>query len=157
MTEGETRRGRYDLILDRCGGVLEPLQGHDRWGAMQRWREVYAAPLHAATGRWTYRGYDWNVFSAGYARALDGRHAVEEYELQKAETFLICPKPEALPAYRVAGGTLPDFRELYEDITVWPDDLSWTMAFSHEELLFFSRAEWISSPVTGRQRPRRHW
>jgi hypothetical protein len=152
-----TRWENYALIVDRCGGELEPLQGHDRWGAMQRWRKVYAARLHEATGRWTYRGYDWNVFAAGYARALDGRHAVEEYELQRAAAILICPMREAYPALRLVGGTLPDLRPIYEDITVWPDDLSWTMAFSHEEHCFFSRAEWLASPVTGRHRPRRRW
>lgn len=137
----------YRHTLDSCAGRVVPLGRRDRWDALQRWRERYAAKLHASRGRWKIGPYEWHVFSFGHAPALDRRHAIENYKAQDVGSFIVCPEREEFPAARVIGGTLPDYCLKSEDIYVWPIDLGWTMAFTHEESIglgpYFSRCEWV--------------
>jgi hypothetical protein len=137
----------YRDTLDRCGGRLEIIERRERWRLLQRWRECYAAGLHFAKGKWKLGGYEWHVFSFGYAPALRGRRAVAAYRAQPAGAFVVCPELESMlmPAVRITGGALPDLAAVYEDMYVWPEDLSWSMAFTHEGLgPYFSRAEWVT-------------
>lgn len=141
----------YLEVLDACGGNRDELGVRDRWALAQRWREVYAARLHAATGKWQWGGFDWHVFSWEHAPAYSGRKAVACYREQAASPFLVLPHEargsEALPAFRLSEARLPLFEGLWLDVMVWPEDLSWTTAFTHEEDCgpYFSRREWLGS------------
>ncbi len=139
----------YRVILDGCGGSLMILGHRDRWRLIQGWRERFAVGLHAAIGKWKLDGYEWHVFSFGYARALNGLQAVAEYQDQSERSFIICPERESLPAARVTDGRLPDFRPAGDDVYVWPEDLGWSMAFTHEESMglgpYFSKREWVTA------------
>src|SRR5260370_34382725 len=64
--------GWYQLMLDRWGGQPEILPERARWDLLQRWREVYAAGLFAATGHWKQGQFEWHGFSSGYAHSLSG-------------------------------------------------------------------------------------
>jgi hypothetical protein len=114
---------------------------------LQEWREVYARPLHARTGKWTHRGYDFHVFSFGFARAIAGEKAVFTYQSQDPpRRTIVCPHERRLPAVELIDGALPDLFMSGHDIFVWPEDLAWTMAFTHEDGSFgpyFSRRESI--------------
>ena len=152
--------GDYQHALDRTGGQAEPLPDAERWALLQEWRVVFAAGLHAATGRWKQH-FEWDIFCAGYARALNGEKAAVAYAAERPAAVIVCPESEELPAVRLHGGGLPDFREEVDDVSVWPLDLAWTMAFTHEESIglgpYFSRREWLlSGPAraTGRRRRR---
>lgn len=140
---------RYLEVLDNSGGRREELDTRDRWALTQRWREVYAARLHAATGKWQWLGFDWHIFSYEYAPAHRGRKAVACYLEQAASPLLVVPEEGpgcvALPAFRVSEPCLPRFEELWLDLHVWPEDLTWTMAFTHEGNCgpYFSRREWL--------------
>jgi hypothetical protein len=142
---------RYLQILDACGGQREELQQRDRWALAQAWREVYAARLHSATGKWTWLGYEWHVFSFQHSPACEGRKAVTEYLRQAASRFIVNPEEGrgmGLPAYRITDGQLPRFQGSKLDVLVWPEDLSWTMAFTHEEGdcgPYFSKKAWVDS------------
>lgn len=125
----------FDATLRAAGGQVHQLPAHRRWDLMRRWREVYARNLHLATGKWTHRGYDWHTFSYGYAPAQADFAALRAYEgLAVPARAIVCPHDDRLPAVEIIGGArLPDFREHGLDIMVWPDDLAWTMAFTHED------------------------
>jgi hypothetical protein len=144
----------YQAVLDRCGGRQDTLSERARWRAMQEWRNVYAAPLHAATGRWKKDGFEWHVFSLGYAEAISGLKAVAAYESEQANVMIVCPESTKLPAVRIDGGGLPNFQN--EDVYAWPEDLGWTMAFTHEESIglgpYFCRREWLANTP-----PREQW
>ena len=137
----------YATIMDQTGSKLEELATKERWRAMQQWREVFAAPCHAVTGKWKYGDYDWHAFTWGRTKCVNRHHAMRLYEQQVAERYYVMPEDEFYPAYLCVGGSLPKLRSLVEDIHVWPADLSWTMAFTHEmdsELgPFFCMREWI--------------
>jgi hypothetical protein len=132
--------------VERCGGEWAPLSAKERWAAIQQWREVFVAVLHAQRGKWRFGKYEWHVFSYEFARAISGPRAIQEYLEQPASLFFLVPEHRALPAYYCRDGDWPDFRDQLVDVRVWPDDLAWTMAFTHEEEAglgpYFCRREW---------------
>jgi hypothetical protein len=136
----------YD-IMSRCGGDHRELDRNERWQLMQRWREVFAVSLHAKTGKWKLDEFEWAVFSNRYTRALAGGRAMEAYCSEQADDFFVVPEDAKLPAFECQGSRLPDFNAAVADVYVWPEDLSWTMAFTHEANLmelgpYFSRRDW---------------
>ena len=138
----------YLEIITAGGGWQQTLEWRVRHELMQEWRQVYAAALHAATGKWAQPDYEWHVFSFGYARALDGEKAAAAYEsLERPPAFIVCPEEDDDgPAFRVTGGKLPNLRATGMDVYRWPEDLAWTMAYTHEDGYFgpyFSRRVWL--------------
>jgi hypothetical protein len=118
---------------------------------MKEWRCVFAAPYHEKTGRWKQGQFEWHVFSFDHARSLNGSRAIEIYGKQRVTGCYVIPESESFDAYQLwfdyADATCPEFTELQSDLYVWPFDLAWTMAFTHEEQSglgpYFSRREWI--------------
>ncbi len=139
----------YEFILARTGCGIEVIDRKVRWMLVQEWRQVYAIGLHAARGRWKRGQYEWHVFSFRHCPALSGKKATAAYLEQHSTELIVCPETERLNAIRLKGTGLPDFRALGEDIYVWPVDVAWTMAFTHEFGLgpYFSRLEWAVSTV----------
>ena len=138
----------YTSIMEQTGADLEELPTKEGWRVMQQWREVFAAPYHAATRKWKRGKYEWHIFSFKDTKSVDRKHAMKQYERQSVERFFVVPEGEHLTAYFCIGGSLPNFRSLAEDIYVWPEDLSWTMAFTHEMEPglgpYFCLREWVT-------------
>ena len=151
----------YQKILEKSGGVQEILPDRKRGDLLQAWRQVYAAGLHAVSGCWKYGPFEWHVFSFEYARAWNGQPATAAYSVEEPTAVIVCPESAKLPAVRLTGGRLPDFGSACVDAYVWPEDLAWTMAFTHEESLglgpYFCRREWVVAepPARHRGRPKR--
>ena len=149
--EREPNIAYFDDALNAAGGRREVIPTRRRYELLQEWRHVYACWLHITTGKWTYRSYDWHVFSYKHAPAVARDKAVFTYtSLSPPPRFIICPHDERLPALEILDGLLPDFHNSGLDIYVWPDSLDWTMAFTHEDGWFgpyFSRREWIRTPA----------
>ncbi len=138
---------KYQAILDQCGGEQQLLPQRQRWRMQQDWRHVFAAALHQATGRWKHDQFEWHVFSFEFAQAYCGERALAAYQAERARNLVVCPEFATLPAVRLVGATLPDFRRDHADVYIWPEDLNWTMAFTHEESLglgpYYCRREWL--------------
>ena len=141
---------QYHRILDATGSGQDVLSDRTRWDLLQAWRRVYAELLQAATGRWKHGKFEWHVFSYGYARALNRERAAQAYATEKPIALIVCPESQRIPAVRLTGGRLPDFRAEGDDVYVWAEDLTWTMAFTHEESMglgpYFCRQEWVVGP-----------
>lgn len=150
---------RYQSILASTGGAAEPLSDRERRDWLRTWRETYAAGLHAATGRWKHGPFEWHVFSFEHARALNGERAAAAYAAERPSVVVVCPESPLLPVVRLTGGALPDFRTEREDVYVGPEDLAWTMAFTHEESLglgpYFCRRDWVVAEPRSLPRRRR--
>ena len=139
----------FDDALEAAGGRRNVIPPHRRRTLIQQWREVYATELHVTTGQWTKLGYDWHVFSYGHARALARMQATFAYTaIEPPPRLFVCPQDGRLDALEIIGGKLPDFSNSGLDVSVWPDGLEWTMAFTHEDGFgpYFSRREWIGIP-----------
>ena len=137
----------YEIMRD-SGAELHELIDRERWQEMQSWREVFAAPYHNETGKWKRGKYEWHIFSFNHTPSISGEKALTRYQAQPVEKYYVVPEGGILTAYLCVGGRLPNLRLLLEDIYVWPDDLSWTMAFTHEMDVwlgpYFCLREWIS-------------
>lgn len=133
-------------VLTCCRTSFCPLVKKERWVVEQQWRGVYGRATFVKTGTWNDGGLAWNYFSSGHAKARDGAQASALYAAEHAEEFFVRPDAEDLPAFRCRGGRLPDFEPYELDIHVFPVDLAWTMAFTHEAYLgfgpYFARLEW---------------
>jgi hypothetical protein len=121
---------------------------------MQDWREVFAAVYHETAGKWKLGDFEWHIFSFGYAPFITGDKAVYEYSQQIAAPFyLITEEAKGFPAYWVDEVPWPDLRSWLLDAYVSPEDLSWTMAFTHESESglgpYFCRREWIITRPQG--------
>jgi len=140
---------QYLAIIDICGQWSE-IGRRSRWQQEQRWREVYAARLHASTGKWRWGQLEWHVFSFHHAPALEGTSAVEGYLQTLASELIVIPEQHShptLPAIHLSADRLPQFQDSGFDVMVWPPDLGWTMAFTHEEGScgpYFARREWMA-------------
>ena len=147
--------GQADYLaeVERCGGARSALSRKERGAALQAWRAVYAAAYYAATGKWRKGPFDWHVFSFGYTRAVHGPRAVAVYEAQPVVPFLVVPEDGRWPAFRCDGAGWPDFGPPGLDVYVWPADLSWTMAFTHEAGIdigpYFCWREWAGQGTWG--------
>lgn len=136
----------YEEVLSGSGGQFEILERRPRWQLLQLWREVYAAQVHEATGSWKLGQFEWHIFNTNYVRSLRGGRAVMAYLEQHAQTVIVCPEEPSLPAVRLTHGRRPSFPGY--DVYIWPEDLAWTMAFTHEESMglgpYFSRRDWMA-------------
>ena len=139
----------FDASIQEAGGHAHLIPLRRRYDLLQAWRHIYAAKLHAATGKWTWLGYDWHVFSYHHAPAYARERALRTYDsLTSPNRTIVCPQDSRLPAVEIVGDRLPDFRHYNQDTYVWPDGLDWTMAFTHEDSWlgpYFCRREWIEA------------
>jgi hypothetical protein len=152
-------QGEYQEILDACGGSCEPIANPELPALLKAWREVYAVGLFAATGRWKLGPYEWHVFSFDHAHALNGEKGLAEYGAQQPGVVVVYPEGLRLPAVRLTGERLPSFERHIADVYIWPEDLAWTMAFTHEASTglgpYFSRCEWMDLPGDPSAQPQR--
>ncbi len=134
------------LILDEEGSRT----------AWQRWREVFAAPVLRATGKWTYKSSDWHAFSHRFSNCVRGARAEHEFSKIEDRYFFAFSSLDCGLAYRCSGlfevGRIA-FADLVNGDVPLPDvfvsslDMDWTMVFTHEDSSgtvgpFFSRREW---------------
>ncbi len=138
----------FDDALDAAGRQRELIPIWKRRELLDEWRHLYAVWLHIATGKWTLLGLDWHVFSYNHARALAREKALFAYRAVSPPTrLIICSHDEQIQAFELVGASLPDFSNSDLGIYVWPLDLAWTMAFTHEDGWFgpfFCRREWTA-------------
>ena len=117
----------YNAVLKATEGGWYPLTERQRWRALEKWRAVYAVPLHQATGRWKLHQFEWHVFSYKYVRTLNGARALSAYMAETSQRTYVAPESNRHEAGVLTQGRLPEyFTDLRADIYVWPEDLSWT-------------------------------
>lgn len=91
----------------------------------ERWRSVYAAQGEApALGQ-----YLWHTFSHAAYPSASGEDAEQLYALHRNEEVIVLSN-DGKTALRVAGSPVSDW---VIDFYVFPPDLTWTMAFTHED------------------------
>jgi hypothetical protein len=145
-----------DALLD-AAGIVHVLDDREAGAFQQRWRETYCRQLHADEGSWSVGGFDWHVFSGGFARRIADGAALEAFRAEPdGEVVVVSSWTKESPEGWVLARK-PQLEELRRDLTVSPRSLAWTMAFTHEHGWlgpYFSRAEWQQEPDVPR-RPRR--
>ena len=94
-------------------------------GLVQQWLDVFGKDRVGMNTK----AYMWHVFSGGRFPALDGEQALLEYGKQACGEFVVLSNDRD-EAFLV--DSRPDDRP-FSDFYVFPPNLAWTMAFTHEE------------------------
>ena len=94
-----------------------------RW--VEQWLEVFGQERQGVNAK----AYLWHVFSAGRFPAVEGRQAHAIYAEQRAPEYVVLAnnREDAVLTDLLPTAALPS------DWLVFPVNLAWTMAFTHEE------------------------
>jgi hypothetical protein len=134
-------------FAEQSGATVVTLDVKDRLLVMQQWREAYARAVKERTGSWVYEGHDWHTFSWNFCRYRQGARALSEYLSERVIGVYVIPEDEEQSAFICNGPRLLDFSDCRADVHVFPENLSWTAAFTHEQPdigPYFSRFEWVT-------------
>lgn len=126
-----------------------------RWEFQQRWREVYAARLHAKTGKWILGDFDWHLFTSNDVSYVDGLDAREEFRRIGVSSYCLFSDLLEYGTYQCKEQKLPTIEQLYgqagqtggmSEVYVIEWNLRWVFIMTHEEDWgfgpYFSRANW---------------
>jgi hypothetical protein len=89
-----------------------------------QWLEAFGADRHGVNAK----TYLWHIFSSSRYPSLSGSEAMTEYEKQVAVEYVVLSNDRKTA---FATDTLPQSSSL-TDYYVFPANLAWTMAFTHE-------------------------
>jgi hypothetical protein len=132
-------------LAHSLGAEVVELAQDDRWSWQKRWRETYARSVKLRTGNWVYSGYEWHAFAWKFTVARQGAEALALYLAERDQRLIVAPESVKLAAFQTQGTSPIDFGPCREDIEVFPPDMRWTVAFTHEQPdigPFFCRAQW---------------
>lgn len=107
------------------GTILRELDSVDTEGFVEAWLKSYGADRHGVNAK----AFLWHIFSAERYPALSGREALAEYEKQVAPEYVVLSNDRDRAFETDA---LPQGCSFY-DYQVFPRNLAWTMAFTHED------------------------
>lgn len=123
---------KIELILLNAQCDPVPLAAKAVWDWQRQWRQVYAAQLHAETGKWVHNGYDWHVFSFGKYEHVQGDRAWSAFRRIGSGPFLVLSADIQHTFGFSCNGTPTERLDSGIDIVVAPPSMEWTMAFNHE-------------------------
>ncbi|RGP55187.1 DUF4275 family protein [Pseudomonas abyssi] len=107
------------------GQVLKTFDRDESKAIERAWLEVFC---RNGLGLNT-KAYKWHIFSGGGYPALQGRAALQAYASHLAARYILLPN-DGEPAM------LTDLRPdnlTGQDVYVFPENMAWTMAFTHED------------------------
>lgn len=113
---------------------LREFTGNEVASLVQQWLDVFDPNRQCINTK----AYMWHIFSGGRYPALEGEQARVEYLRQIGSEFVILSNDRDAAFLT---DTRPEDRP-FSDFYVFPPNLAWTMAFTHEEGLlgpYFAR------------------
>lgn len=135
-----------------AGAHVSEIPRKEAWRLLQAWREIYCAPVHATTGKWTRGGIGWHTFSGGDFPSLRGSRALEQYRIQESNGLLVLSEDDHKTAIRCTSSAPVDFSGM-GDVYIAPTSFAWTMVYTHEDPEYgpyFARSE---QAITGGRAP----
>lgn len=136
---------RDALMCEAC--VVHPLSEAHARRAWSRWTVAFCERVRRSTGHYRHGDHHWRAFSQRLVRCMLGNEALLEYLEQPGQPVLVMPESWAHGfGYEVSGPELPDLSRSGLDVYVFPDSLTWTMAFPHDgQGPYFCRREWAET------------
>jgi hypothetical protein len=110
--------------LVQPGNVLRHFTPEETTALVARWLDAFGADRQGVNAK----TYLWHVFSGARYPSLSGAEAIAEYEKQIAVEYVVLSNDRKTAFYTDA---LPKSSSL-NDYYVFPPNLAWTMAFTHE-------------------------
>lgn len=116
---------RKTLPLVQPGSVLRHYTLDETASLVAQWLEAFGARRHGVNAK----DYLWHIFSGGRYPSLSGAQAMAAYEKQVAAEYVVLSNDRETA---FATNALPQSSSL-TDYCVFPVNLAWTMAFTHED------------------------
>jgi hypothetical protein len=132
-------------FAEHNGAAASVLDLHERRRLIQAWRETFAAAVKLRTGKSVHLGFEWHAFSYEFSRSKHGPRGLALYLAEFAPEVYVVPEDEDGDAFLCRTASPLDFSDCRTDVLVFPPELNWTAAFTHEQPElgpYFSRAEW---------------
>lgn len=120
----KTREFAEQLSL-KPESILQTYSNAESLEWAERWRAVYASGERASG----LARYLWHTFSSGAYHSVSGEDAEQQYFGHRYSDVIVLSN-DRKTAFRVASLPVSD-RVI--DFYVFPPDLAWTMAFTHED------------------------
>ncbi|MRR56816.1 MAG: DUF4275 family protein [Deltaproteobacteria bacterium] len=116
---------RQNPPLVTPGSIIRCFSEEDAGQLVADWLAVFGKNRHGTNTK----AYLWHLFSGAGYPCVSGPEAVEEYQKQSGMEFIVLSNDR-----KVAFVTdlLPESSSL-SDFYVFPPNLAWTMAFTHED------------------------
>lgn len=148
MPKSDAKVAGENVLRKFC--ELQPLTAEQTQTWQQRWREAFSRPVKAATGRWTHAGFDWHAFSYEYSPSVTGDEARNAYRATSERSLVVVPNlDDGGVGCVITFQEQPNLEGRVHDLYLFPESLSWTMVFTHEDGWcgpYFSRKDWVDNP-----------
>ncbi len=117
----------------------------ETWKLQQKWRETFSKIIKEKKGKWIYGDYNWHTFSFDFAIHKLGARAIELYKNVSSKEYYVLSEKDDNLGYKCCSKTLHDL-SAFGDYYVFPEDMEWTMAFTHEQSIglgpYFALKQW---------------
>ncbi|WHI50480.1 DUF4275 family protein [Microbulbifer sp. MLAF003] len=107
------------------GKILEVLYEKEMWSIQKQWMATFAKNSQGANTK----AYKWHTFSAGCYPSSEGEKARELYNNHSAHEYYIMANDDELVVLTDLKPETVDLLDYY----VFPKNMAWCMAFTHEE------------------------
>ncbi|WP_431048162.1 DUF4275 family protein [Roseateles sp. L2-2] len=116
---------KQETPLIRPGRIVRELSEAQAAAFATAWLEVFARGVHGMK----LKAYMWHVFSGGAYENLSGKEALAAYATREAPEYIVLSN-DRNAAY--VTDRRPEWTFM-GDYYVFPPNLAWTMAFTHED------------------------
>lgn len=123
------------LIELVSGMVLQELDPDRARAIMGEWDDAYCPLTKSERESLILNQFRWHVFSSGAYPSLSGNEAIDEYVKHVARSYYVIPETTCLPqevSFEVDQLPATELVKTLRDFYVFPKNLAWTMAFTHE-------------------------
>jgi hypothetical protein len=111
--------------LVQPGSVTREYDEDETVSLLTRWLEAFGRDRQGANTK----AYLWHIFSAGKYPNLSGTEAMAQYNEQVAPEYIVLSNDRK---FALATDLRPE-ESCLSDFYVFPENLAWTMAFTHED------------------------
>jgi hypothetical protein len=107
------------------GNILRQRSEEETASLVAQWLDVFGRDKQGVNAK----AYLWHIFSGGRYPSVSGSDALTQYRKQSAPEYIVLSNDRKLA---FATDVLPEECSL-ADCYVFPPNLAWTMAFTHED------------------------
>ena len=123
------------IINSVSGNIIKELIEEDIKDELERWDEAFCPLSKKQKDAIYYEQFKWHVFSNEKYNSLERDKAIEAYSNQQALEYYVVPQLNTWPNEKgFITDKLPesDLAKKKIDFYVYPKNMAWTMAFTHE-------------------------
>jgi len=130
------RKNMKNKLIDHMSdSVIEELSLEAVDEIMTEWEAVYCQLSAKEKEKISFNNFKWHVFSNDAYKSINGEKAIKIYNTHVSRKFYVIPELNAWPketAFICKSLPSPELATKLKDFYVFPKNLAWSMAFTHE-------------------------